>query len=127
MMKASKSVPTATTNGNENTPSVCRWLTIPYAGRIVVEGRARLPEGYKRPTEADGFDLTWREGRDGVWHFRGEGRGCVLDLGDIERLDWLGLRAAVRVDRVSYEAPSAMEEFEDLPSAHVEIEDGRPV
>lgn len=120
MMKASKNVPD---NAAGVTPDVCPWLTHPWLGYLSIEGRVLVPDGYALPESFDGFALTWRsEGR--YWRFIGEKLGGPLDLSDLEHARICGTHP-VRVDRASYEAPSRLDEAEDLRNAHLVVEGGQ--
>ncbi len=104
---------------------LCPWLTTPPHGRLVVEGRAALPDGYPLPEEVEGLAATWRR-MDGQWAFRLEGDGTVEDLWNLVLDRWPDGHPR-RYDVLHYNAPAGMVEGEYVEAAEILFdEEGAP-
>lgn len=121
-MEAATKLPDSKTGDNH---AVCPWLTEPLDGRLFIEGRARLPEGYALPEVQHGFALTWRKVGD-LWHFRGQRWGDLSDAHHALCLAWLDYHPR-RVDRVTYEAPAELEDGDNADFATLRVARGEPV
>jgi len=113
---------TMTTTTNE-----CPWLARAMTTRVLIEGRARLPDGYQRPDSLKGFPVTWRFDADRwVWRFRIEGPGDASHIQTMMESNFL-MGQPMRFDRATLEAPSVLKD-DGLPEGgEVETDDeGQP-
>lgn len=110
------------------TTTECPWLARASAGWVVLEGRARLRDGYQRPDNLAGLAVTWRfDPERWAWRFRAEGPGDGSTIQTAMASNWL-MGNPMRFDRAVLEVSGALGE-DGLPEGgEVEVDDlGRPI